>query len=231
MGRKSLPKPRVDDRARKRAWAEALFAHFQEQGLRGLTMDEAAALLGVSKATLYRYFRSREEILASALAWKLDALRRFRERLDDPGVPYLERFAEGIRVAAAELSTISTRFLADLRDAHPALWEQVQAFLAEAVDALRAFYAEGVAAGHLARAHPGVMAAADEAFFQRLSDPAFLEREGLALHEAVAHYFVIKVHGLFRDERVPEGRRLALLRKLLNGLPGEGNFPAAPAVP
>jgi hypothetical protein len=39
------------------------------------------------------------------------------------------------------------------------------------------------------------------------------------------------VHGLFRDERVPEGRRLALLRKLLDGLPGEGNFPAAPTVP
>jgi len=200
MGRKSLPKPRLNDQQRKQAWAEELFARFQENGLRAVTMDEAASMLGVSKATLYKYFRSREEILACALGWKLDNIRRFREHLADPNLSYVDRFLGALGLASAELSSISTIFLADLRSLYPSLWEQIQVFIAQSLQDLRAFYEEGIAQGALANVHPGVLVATDESFFQRLADPDFLAAEDLTLREALGHYFTLKFGGLFPEE-------------------------------
>jgi AcrR family transcriptional regulator len=221
MGRKPLPKSRVQDAERKQAWAAELFEHFQAHGLRSLTMDQAAALLGVSKATLYTYFRSKEEILQAALAWKFQGIARFQVQLFNREIPYWERFTQAMRIAAEETTAIRTEFLAELRSAYPRVWEQVDAFIRESSDALRRFYADGIEAGALARVHPGIMVAADEAFFRYLAEPANLEREGLKLNEALSHYFALKYGGLFRETSVSAPERQALLNRLLADLPDD----------
>lgn len=223
MGRKSLPKSRVQNAERKQAWAEDLFGHFQEHGLRRLTMDQAAALLGISKATLYTYFRSKEEILSAALAWKFAGIRRFQAHLFNPDMPYLERFTLALSTAAEETTSIRTEFLAELHVAYPRVWQQVDAFIRESSAALRRFYGEGIEAGALARVHPGIMVAADEAFFRLLADPEYLAREGLSLKEALSHYFALKYGGLFREGQVSVPQRQALLNRLLDVLPDGHN--------
>lgn len=221
MGRKPLPKARVDHPQRKQAWAKALFEQFQRDGLHGMTMDQAASSLGVSKATLYTYFRSKEEILEAALEWKFAGIGGFQAHLFNRDIPYLERFTQALVLAAAETTSIRTSFLAELKAAYPTLWLRVDAFVQESSDALRRFYAEGIEAGALARVHPGIMVAADEAFFRKLADPAYLESEQLSLKEALSHYFALKYTGLFRESAVAKPERQALLDKLLSALPEE----------
>ena len=55
---------RSDQRRRKRdAVLRAAAAAFSRAGFSNTSMDDVAAVLGVSKATLYQYFRSKQEIL------------------------------------------------------------------------------------------------------------------------------------------------------------------------
>ena len=53
-----------DQRARKRqAVVRAAAVAFNERGFSTTTMDDVAAALGISKPTLYQYFKSKQEIL------------------------------------------------------------------------------------------------------------------------------------------------------------------------
>lgn len=57
----------VLDRSRDRAIVRAVLKVLAEVGYRGLTMDEVALVAGVSKATIYRRWSSKVELLVSVL--------------------------------------------------------------------------------------------------------------------------------------------------------------------
>jgi AcrR family transcriptional regulator len=197
MGRKFLAKERLEDEQRKREWAKALTPLFLERGLKQFPMDAVAAELGMSKATLYKYFRSREEILDLALELKLRDIRRYQESLNNRELPYLVRLVKALQISSAELSSISTLFLEDLKNTYPRVWKQVQLFIDEALAVLRAFYEEGIERGELAPLHPAVLVITDELFFGCMAEPDFLRQRGLSIQEALDSYFILKFGGMF----------------------------------
>ncbi len=60
--------------------ADAAGRMFLEKGIRNTTMDEVARAAGYSKATLYVYFKNKEEI-AAFLTWK--SMKQFKESLSE----------------------------------------------------------------------------------------------------------------------------------------------------
>jgi TetR/AcrR family transcriptional regulator len=52
---------------KKRTLIDAVFQVFSEHGLDGLTMDNVASEAGVSKGTLYAYFKNKEELVKCAI--------------------------------------------------------------------------------------------------------------------------------------------------------------------
>ncbi len=217
MGRKFLDKSRSHDGELKQRWAAALTPLFMERGLRNFPMDAVAAELGVSKATLYKHFRSREEILDLALLLKLAEIRRYQAKLSDPDLPYLERFLEALQIASSELTSISTLFLADLNAMHPRVFQRVRHFMDEALAALGAFYEEGIRRGELIPVPPAVLVLTDELFFAKLADPDFLQARGLSVQEALDAYFMLKFGGMFRRPLLDSPQVNQLLSRWMNG--------------
>lgn len=212
MGRHSTSRLRIDDGKRKLDWVRRLFPLFQERGLRDFRMDEVAASLEVSKATLYKYFASRDDLLELTVDWKLGEIRAFEPVLNDPSRPYLDRYALALRLASSAMSGITNRFLADLRDLHPAVWERITAFTEVALAILRGFYEKGIEEQALEPIHPAVLAKTDELFFHWMSDPDALDQAGLQVDEALEAYCVMKFRGIFRAGRVDDDRIAELLR-------------------
>lgn len=58
---------RVKTDSRRQAILKAAWAVFSEHGLQGATMSEISARVGGSKATLYGYFKSKDELFIAAL--------------------------------------------------------------------------------------------------------------------------------------------------------------------
>ncbi|KAA3633667.1 MAG: TetR/AcrR family transcriptional regulator [Bacteroidetes bacterium] len=78
-------------------------ALFRQYGLKKTTMDEIAAATGKAKATLYHYFRSKEEVFEAMLDREMKHLRKsVKEKVDaQKGVfkkveTYLNEFFKGI---------------------------------------------------------------------------------------------------------------------------------------
>ena len=106
---------------------------FAELGLRACTMQAVAAAAGVSKATLYNHFRSKEELARVLLAAELDRLTALAGALP----PELALAALGDelgghpvlrRLAATEAETLAT-----LLDVPSQTWDSVTTRLAAAL--------------------------------------------------------------------------------------------------
>lgn len=199
MGRKSLKKKRKHNPEKKVEWARMLIPHFQKKGLRDLTMDNVAQLLDVSKATVYKYFKSREEIVKLCVAVKLDDVKHFSDILMDGNTPFLERYFLSLEYLTKNIADISNTFLADLKHLFPETWDTVNTFIEYALQVLQQFYEEGIAGGVLRKASSSLMVMSDRFFLQSLSDPDFLNSHHLTLDEAFKQYFEMKFFGIVKE--------------------------------
>ncbi len=82
----------------KEAIFEATVAVLAEHGVGGMTMDRVAATAGVAKGSLYRYFRSKRELLEFVHEKVLDPLARNLEALVAASRPAVEKLADHLRV-------------------------------------------------------------------------------------------------------------------------------------
>lgn len=166
-------------------------------------MDEVAKQLKISKATLYKHFRSREEIIEMALVVKLNDIGSFKEMLFDESQPYIDRYFNSIHLFFAEISGISTEFLLDLKKLYPQIWKRVEFFREYATTLLKAFYSKGVEGGVFNNIDPAILVLNDKMFFDAISDPDFLIQNGLSLQKAFRDYFTLRTQGLFK-QNVPD---------------------------
>ncbi|MEM0997808.1 MAG: TetR/AcrR family transcriptional regulator [Bacteroidota bacterium] len=200
MGRKAIDKARTVNPGKQRQMAEKLLPLIEGRKLEGLTMDDLAEMLGRSKATIYKYFRSREELFDLALTLKLERIQDFLPLLQNADLPYLDRYFQALELLSRHLSTISNDFLADLQRLFPRLWEKIEMLQALAGRILHGYYQEGVERGILEPIHPAVLVLSDRFLFQALSDPQFLADHQLTIQEAFAAYFKMKFFGIVRRE-------------------------------
>lgn len=91
------PDPRIEQS--RTLVLEAATALFCEHGLRGITVDGAAARSGVARSTIYRHWTNRDALVA-------DVLRSFQFTIDVPDrdLPVDERFKAVARQLAAVLA-------------------------------------------------------------------------------------------------------------------------------
>jgi AcrR family transcriptional regulator len=68
--------------ARERAIVEAVNRLLAEKGFQAMTVDEVAAEVGIAKASLYKHFKSKEDLAAAAMIGVLDRALALIETLE-----------------------------------------------------------------------------------------------------------------------------------------------------
>ena len=115
-----------DVRARIVAAARTLFF---EQGFLRTTADDIAADLGISKATLYKSFRSKDDILESVVRGKIEEIQAGVESLiRDGSLGFVEKMARLLAYLAGQISQFGPVLARDLQRAAPAVWQEVHDF-------------------------------------------------------------------------------------------------------
>lgn len=199
MGRKPKNKLRVKDPETRQKWIELLTPIYMKNGLRKFTMDDISMKLGVSKATIYKHFTSRTEILEAVVNHKIHEIAAFEADTMDLNTPYKQRFKNAIHRASIRLAGISNEFLLDLKELYPEQWERIQSLQYFAAERAKAFYQEGIDKGILQdHFDPSWLAITDKIFLLGLSNPQFLIENNLTLQKAVEDYFLMKSQGIFK---------------------------------
>jgi AcrR family transcriptional regulator len=158
-------------------------------------MDSIAKELNISKATLYQYFKSKDEMVEIILERVIFQLRDFEKIAQNQNLTFEERYYQIIELFAGVISDISNIFLEDLRNDYPKLWKDVQNFIEYTSEVLFVFYDSGKKAGVFKDINSAVLAMTDRMFFNAIADVEFLNKNKLTLKQAFEEYYKVKCFG------------------------------------
>ena len=124
---KSAPKRSRKDNAAERRIVDSARRHFFAHGFRGVTMDDLAGELGMSKKTLYACFPSKTDLLRAVVVDKFRAVEVDLERIaagfSKDGLASLHRLLACLQQHTEE---IQPPFVRDIRREAPEIFELVQ---------------------------------------------------------------------------------------------------------
>lgn len=203
MGRRSSQKLRKDIQPNQEEWLAQLLPFFAAQGLREVTMDDVVRFLGISKATLYSYYGSKDDILLHMTIQRLNKLRQSIAILQQLDVPYLSRYPLAVEGVYSALSDFSNALLADLQITYPTIWQYILSFIEEAVEKLTQYYENGILLGFFRPVSSAVLALNDRLFLTALAQLDFLQQSQLSFQQAFDAYFSIKLYGIVHQNAVP----------------------------
>jgi len=125
---------------------EAAGGLFLSRGFVRVTADEIAAEVGISKATLYKVFRGKEEILRAVVRGLMAGIgTRVEALIRDESLGFVERLARLFAFIGDRIARLGPLFMRDIQRAAPAVWKEVEDFRRER---LLANFKTILAAGH-----------------------------------------------------------------------------------
>ncbi|MCR4396012.1 MAG: TetR/AcrR family transcriptional regulator, partial [Candidatus Saccharicenans sp.] len=102
---------------------------FFKYGYSRLSMDELAEDLGISKATVYRYFPDKEALLRAVMVeTREQVLSQLQAIVRDDKLPVKARLTAYLEFISRFMSGLSRDFIKDLRQKLPDLWKEMDAF-------------------------------------------------------------------------------------------------------
>ncbi|CAG5085164.1 TetR/AcrR family transcriptional regulator [Parvicella tangerina] len=196
MGRKSIIKERKQLNAKQRKWLANTLPFFYKHGIQGPTMNDIANHLGLSKATIYNYYESKEDLVHDSLWLKLKELDKFRDLLFDDSKDFVARYFEGVNFATTQLHGMTDEYLQDLRNHYPKSWQSVEMYYEKSVENLKKYYDIGIQNGTFRPFNTDLMATFDLRFFNMMVDANFLVSNRITVENAFNEYFNMKFNGI-----------------------------------
>jgi AcrR family transcriptional regulator len=204
MGRKSIVKARSRNEVKREKWVEECIVQFEETGLKNITMDDVAKKLGISKATIYNHFKSKDEIVQTAVAQILNKVRRYEEFLNDVSQNYIKRYYKAIRFYVHQISGISPGLVSDVEDLYPEMWQYIKMFREQFGFVLSNYYEEGKKRGYFKKdLDLNMMVSMDRWFIETILSTNYLKEKEVTIDEAFDQYFKIKFDGII-SSHMPE---------------------------
>ena len=197
MGRRPIKKARIENPEIKKKWIGSLLPHFSAYGFSRFNMADLAKIIGVSKATFYKYFTSKDQLIEELLALKIAQMSEHKEILTDHSLPYEDRFLTVLEASANSLTDLTNKFLYDLKQEYPNKYRMIHDFKKLSLMFLREFYAQAQRDGYLEPGFsPDAMVIVDGLVFSGADDPEVLAMHNLTLKEFYFQYFAIKLGGI-----------------------------------
>ncbi|NLI14382.1 MAG: TetR/AcrR family transcriptional regulator [Peptococcaceae bacterium] len=189
-------------------YRERIIKAYREQaasrGVSKVTMDDLVAATGISKRTIYRYFRSKEEIinavlddLIAGIALKIQAVFDSADKPLDKIINMLGELTRNIRV-------IEPQFLYDLQKYYPHLWEKIERFRSQRIQQVFEALLAGGEQNFLRQVHPKIFTTALLASIRSVVNPVFIVENQLILEEAIQSLFSIFLYGIVEAEHQQE---------------------------
>lgn len=129
-----VSKPRAAIAALRSRVVEAAAGMFLSRGFVRVTADDIAARLGISKATLYKVFPGKEEILRAVVRGYLaQVLARVERLIADGSLGFVEKMVALLTLLGDQMARLEPVLIRDLQRHAPGIWTEIEAFRQEKI--------------------------------------------------------------------------------------------------
>ena len=181
----------------RRSYAEKIVETVRTKGFLTLTIQDLAHLMGISRASLYNFFASKEDIILEVTEIYIDYLKRTNDFINNPRYPYNQRMPTVFEQAAFSAVYASEVYLNELKMTCPSLYERKKKLADERILTLQTFYENGIIDGDFNLLNPALIIAQDDAALRKILNSNFLVEEGMSLEDSMYGYYKIMKYRTF----------------------------------
>lgn len=196
MGRIPVDKERIKNRKKQLEISGALAPIFFKEGFSHISTEDLCKIANKSKATIYKYFESKEDMVAFITIGKLEEINSFAGALSDESVGFSDRYINAVKLVMHALDGISYAFLSDVKKEYPALYQAILDLKNASIMLLEDFYEQGIEIGAFKIKDSKLLAAMDDMFFITLLETDFLSQHNFDLRQLFEGYFALRFEGL-----------------------------------
>jgi len=178
---------------------EEFFAH----GFSKVTTDDLAAMLGISKKTLYQHFDSKEQILRESLYLMRDEIVAAIDGfVSDPGLGFMEKFRGILGAVGMRMARVRRPYFDDIRKKAPELWAEIEAFRRERILLMMTrLIREGSERGELRKdVEPEIFMMMFFAIVQNVITPEVLAEVPFSASAVFESFITVMLTGILTDE-------------------------------
>jgi AcrR family transcriptional regulator len=176
----------------KTKYAKKLLALLRTGGISHLRIDDIVRHMDISKATFYKYFYSKEDILEQIVKMLVDYMVEAATQVQDDTSSYVQRFQSAFTQSLFMASFVSKAFLEDIQQSYPELWERIRHAKQRYYQHLRQFYEQGIAAGVFQPINSHLLVLQEGLVLRAIIDPVFLIEHDLTLRKALYDFYVMQ---------------------------------------
>lgn len=196
------PAKETDDRTRDRI-LEAAREQFLRLGFSPVTTEAIASAAGISKATLYRSFPSKERLFREViLAQLLEIERGIESLIGTRDRDFVKKLAAVLSFMGMELSKLGGLVTLDMQRNAPAVWKEFEAFRRQKIFAkLKQILEEGQASGVFRDdIHQDFLILLYATIIQEVMNPATLVPFSLSFAEAFQIIITMMLEGALTEK-------------------------------
>lgn len=120
---------------------------FKKRGIKGVTMDEIASSMGISKRTIYEVFENKEELLVNGLLRKRKEDERILAGIKERNLNIIEMTMMRFNYVVNEHKTICPQFFIDMNK-YPKVVATIDGFRKEDREYVMEYYKMGIREGY-----------------------------------------------------------------------------------
>jgi AcrR family transcriptional regulator len=176
----------------------------RKEGIASLRTDNMAKYMDVSKATMYKYFSSKEDIMECIVDLYVDYILDIDEVIFDENASLSDRFQKSFQQSLLIAFYISDTYLAELQAYSAELYEKIAASQEQRNSRLTLFYKQYAEQGIFNDINPSLMILQDSLLLRKLVDPAVLASMNITLYQALFDYYLLKKQQLIHVQHLQQ---------------------------
>ncbi|WP_337100666.1 TetR/AcrR family transcriptional regulator [Paenibacillus sp. YIM B09110] len=186
----------------------------RKNGFQALRMEAISKHMDVSKATMYKYFSSKEEIMNSAVDVLIEFINELvvvsEDSVESFGAGFQQLFEQSVLLAAY----ISEGFLNELQLIYPDIHIRLSDAMVAREKRILAFYQEGKSRDIFNEFNGNLILLQGHVLVRAMLDMKFLMTYRMTLGEILTEYYKLTKHQLFKSEQLNAADDSAMAAKI-----------------
>ncbi|WP_431090645.1 TetR/AcrR family transcriptional regulator [Paenibacillus sp. 8b26] len=177
-----------------------LLTYVKKNGFQSLKMDEIAKIMDISRATLYKYFSTKEDIITFIVGLSVEYIHEIIEDSDADQV-IVQRFQQTFEQTILLKEFFTDIFLRDLESSYPENYERLKESMKQREYQELAFYDEGIKEGFFNKIDGRLIVMQDE-ILSSVLDVKYLMENHLTVYQVLFDYYNLKKFQLFKPDKI-----------------------------